>query len=70
MIRLPNRRITLSVPSESFTYRAFSKIDAADVDALLRNFDWSWYDSSAPDLTDMLTQLSNNLKYTIDTLAP
>ena len=30
-------RFTPSMPCESFTYRAFSKIDAADVDALLRS---------------------------------
>ena len=63
-------RLTLKPPCESFTYRAFNKINVSDLNRILHGCNWSTFNSDAPDLTDMVTQLTNNLTDTIDTLAP
>lgn len=59
-----------SVPGESFSYRAFKKINPVDLNALLSGCDWSSFDSPKPDLTDMISELTDNLTLAIDSLAP
>ena len=61
---------TSSAPCESFTYRAFNNINPEELNSLLENCDWSPFDNVTPDLNDMLTKLTQNLTFAVDSLAP
>ena len=63
-------RSTPSLPCESFPYRAFNKINPDELNSLLQSCDWSPFDTVSPDLTDMLTKLTDNLSHAVDLLAP
>ena len=63
-------RSTPPLPCESFTYRAFNKINPEELISLLKSCDWSLFDTVSPDLTDMLTKLTDNLSHAVDLLAP
>ncbi|OXU28745.1 hypothetical protein TSAR_000211 [Trichomalopsis sarcophagae] len=60
-----------SLACESFTYRAFNKLSAADLTAVLADCDWASFDSfTATDLESLLRDLTKNITGAINTLAP
>ena len=61
---------TPAVPSDSFTYRAFNKITAVDLNSALADCDWSPFHSTAPDLEQLLDSITTNVTATINVLAP
>ena len=63
-------RSTTSLLCESFTYRAFNKINPDELNSFLQTCDWSPFDTVSPDLTDILTKLTDNLSHAVDLQAP
>ena len=70
LISITLNRSVPSVPCNSFTYRAFNKINPDELNSLLGICDWSPFNTVSPDLADMLMRLSDNLTHAVDLLAP